>query len=155
MLADFGADVVTICRAKQGKVLSQADPVSRGKRSIALDLKRPEGLELLKKLASTADVFIEPFRPGVCEKMGCGPEVLCGLNPRLIYGRMTGFGQGDRATCQPRPSLTPFGRAMCSGGTKFEKMAGHDSNYLALSGVWSRSLPATAKPEQPPLFSIP
>ena len=113
MLADFGAEVVTICRAKSGKVLSQADPVSRGKRSIALNLKSPAGLDVLKDLASKADVFIEPFRPGVVEKMGCGPEVLCKLNPKLIYGRMTGFGQG---------------------GTAFEKMAGHDSNYLALSG---------------------
>ena len=114
ILADFGADVVSISRLVKGKVRSQADPVSRGKRSIALDLKSPEGLAALKRLASKADVFIEPFRPGVVEKMGCGPEVLCALNPRLIYGRMTGFGQG---------------------GTKFEKMAGHDANYLALSGT--------------------
>lgn len=114
ILADFGADVVSISRLVKGKVHSMSDPVSRGKRSIALDLKTPEGLAALKRLASKADVFIEPFRPGVVEKMGCGPDVMCALNPRLIYGRMTGFGQG---------------------GTKFEKMAGHDANYLALSGT--------------------
>mmetsp|Transcript_14822 Transcript_14822/g.22582 ORF Transcript_14822/g.22582 Transcript_14822/m.22582 type:complete len:401 (+) Transcript_14822:58-1260(+) len=114
VLADFGADVVTICRVSNGKVQSQEDPVSRGKRSIAVDLKSPEGLAAVKKMVEKADVFIEPFRPGVVERLGLGPEDLCKLNPRLIYGRMTGFGQG---------------------GTKFATMAGHDNNYLALSGT--------------------
>jgi alpha-methylacyl-CoA racemase len=123
MLADFGADVVTICRAKKGKVLSQADPVSRGKRSIALDLKQPEGLEVLKKLAATADVFIEPFRPGVCEKMGCGPDVLCGLNPRLIYGRMTGFGQGTNPQAHEL-QLTKSLRRCCQVGQSLKRWQG-------------------------------
>eukprot|EP00929_Paragymnodinium_shiwhaense_P014051 TRINITY_DN121924_c0_g1_i1.p1 TRINITY_DN121924_c0_g1~~TRINITY_DN121924_c0_g1_i1.p1 ORF type:complete len:423 (-),score=65.06 TRINITY_DN121924_c0_g1_i1:87-1289(-) len=114
VLADFGADVVTICRAEKGNVRSQHDPVSRGKRSIAIDMKSAEGLATLKSLIAKADVFVEPFRPGVAEKLGVGPDVLCKENPRLIYGRMTGWGQG---------------------GTKFEKMAGHDANYLALSGL--------------------
>jgi len=114
ILADFGADVVSISRVSNGKVASQNDPVSRGKRSIALDLKSPEGLATLKKMAEKADVFIEAFRPGVAEKMGCGPADLQAVNPGLIYGRMTGFGQG---------------------GDKYEKMAGHDANYLAVSGV--------------------
>ncbi|CAE8666890.1 unnamed protein product, partial [Polarella glacialis] len=82
--------------------------------SIAINMKSPEGVAALKCLASTADVFLEPFRPGVVEKLGIGPEVLCADNPRLVYGRMTGFGQG---------------------GTEFSNMAGHDSNYIALAGV--------------------
>jgi alpha-methylacyl-CoA racemase len=114
VLADFGADVITISRVVKGRVASQADPVSRGKRSIALDLKSADGVATLKKMVKQADVFIEPFRPGAVEKLGIGPDVLCAENPRLIYGRMTGFGQG---------------------GTKFEKMAGHDANYLALAGT--------------------
>ena len=71
-------------------LLRQNDPVSRGKRSIALDLKSDEGVATLLRLASTADVFVEPFRPGVVEKLGIGPDVLCAANERLIYGRMTG-----------------------------------------------------------------
>mmetsp|Transcript_80544 Transcript_80544/g.226571 ORF Transcript_80544/g.226571 Transcript_80544/m.226571 type:complete len:408 (-) Transcript_80544:91-1314(-) len=114
VLADFGADVVTICRASNGKVQSQDDPVSRGKCSIGVNLKTPEGLAAVRRLAAQADVFIEPFRPGVVERLGLGPEELCVANPKLIYGRMTGFGQG---------------------GTKYETMAGHDNNYLALSGA--------------------
>lgn len=114
VLADFGADVVTISRAKGGQILSQHDPVSRGKRCIALDVKTAGGLAAARRLAAQADVFIEPFRPGVAEKMGLGPEELCAANPRLIYGRMTGFGQG---------------------GTEYTTMAGHDANYLALSGT--------------------
>mmetsp|Transcript_56433 Transcript_56433/g.183354 ORF Transcript_56433/g.183354 Transcript_56433/m.183354 type:complete len:133 (+) Transcript_56433:62-460(+) len=74
VLADFGADVVTICRASNGKVQSQDDPVSRGKRSIGVNLKTPEGLAAVRRLAAQADVFIEPFRPGVVERLGLGPE---------------------------------------------------------------------------------
>lgn len=114
VLADFGADVITVCRAQGGSVRSQADPVSRGKRSIAIDVKSPQGVVTLKRLARSADVFLEPFRPGVVEKLGIGPEVLCKENPKLIYGRMTGFGQG---------------------GTEFSNMAGHDNNYIALAGT--------------------
>lgn len=114
VLADFGSDVVSVCAVKKGKVYSRGDPVSRGKRSLAVDLKCPEGVAVVRRMASQADVFIEPFRPGVTEKLGLGPTELCAANPRLIYGRLTGFGQG---------------------GNKFEKMAGHDANYLALSGA--------------------
>jgi alpha-methylacyl-CoA racemase len=119
-------------RVSKGKIMSQADPVSRGKRSIALDLKSPEGIAALKQLVAKADVFIEPFRPGVVEKMGLGPDVLCALNPRLIYGRMTGFGQG---------------------GTAFEKMAGHDANYLALSGTLDLFRRADDRPHPPMNFA--
>lgn len=114
MLADFGADVITVCRASNGIVQGKGDPVSRGKRSIGIDLKSAEGISTLKALALKADVFLEPYRPGVMEKLGLGPDELCAANPRLVYGRMTGWGQG---------------------GTRYEKMAGHDANYLALSGT--------------------
>lgn len=132
ILADFGADVVTISRAVGGKVHSENDPVSRGKRSVAIDLKSVEGVETLKFLAAGADIFIEPFRPGVAERLGLGPNVLCALNPRLIYGRMTGFGQG---------------------GTAFEKMAGHDANYLALSGVLDAFRRGKERPFPPANFA--
>ena len=78
---------MTVCRASKGRVRSQGDPVSRGKRSIALDLKKPSGIELLKRLVATFDVFIEPFRPGVVERLGIGPDELMKINPRLIYAR--------------------------------------------------------------------
>eukprot|EP00729_Bicosta_minor_P004371 gene4371-27116_t len=81
MLADFG------------KARSQNDPVSRGKRSIALDLKSPAAIATFRRLVKSVDVVVEPFRPGVMEKLGLGPDVLCGDNPRLIYARMTGWGQ--------------------------------------------------------------
>lgn len=118
VLADFGADVVTVCRAQGGQARSQGDPVSRGKRSVAVNIKTAEGVKVVQKIASTVDVFLEPFRPGVVEKLGLGPEVLCSENPGLIYGRMTGYGQG---------------------GTEFSSMAGHDNNYLALAGAGMRS----------------
>lgn len=131
VLADFGADVITVCRASGGKVLSQHDPVSRGKRSISVDVKSKEGLAALKALAAKVDVFVEPFRPGVVEKLGLGPEVLCELNPRLIYGRMTGFGQG---------------------GTAYTEMAGHDANYLSLSGALDFFRRGTERPMPPANF---
>ncbi len=116
VLADFGADVVSVSRVgKGGRVRSQGDPVSRGKRSIALDLKAPRGKALLREMVRRADCLIEPFRPGVMEKLGLGPDVLLADNPRLIYARMTGWGQ----TGDPRVYTT----------------AGHDANYLAVSGA--------------------
>lgn len=132
VLADFGADVVTVCKAQGGIVLSQQDPVSRGKRSIAIDIKSREGVKVLKRLAASADVFLEPFRPGVVEKLGIGPEVLCSVNPKLIYGRMTGFGQG---------------------GSEYRQMAGHDSNYIALSGLLDFFRRGTEKPFPPANFA--
>jgi len=122
VLADFGADVITIVRVsrnKKGEAVVDSEPstLGRGKRSIAIDLKAKEGIEAVKKLAKQSDVFIEPFRPGTVEKLGIGPEDLMAVNPRLIYGRMTGWGQGG----DPKVSLS----------------AGHDSNYLALSGALS------------------
>ncbi|XP_074994092.1 alpha-methylacyl-CoA racemase [Calonectris borealis] len=114
ILADFGAQVVRVDRTPRSAVA--ADVQGRGKRSLALDLKRPAGAAALKRLCCRADVLIEPFRHGVMEKLGLGPKVLLEENPRLIYARLTGFGQTG----------------------KYAKSAGHDINYLALSGVLSK-----------------
>ncbi len=109
ILADFGADVVRVDRPNA----RSADFLSRGKRSIAIDLKKPEGVETLLRLLERADVLVEPFRPGVMERLGLGPEVALGRNSRLIYARLTGFGQ--------------------SGA--YANMAGHDINYIATAGT--------------------
>lgn len=112
VLADFGADVVRVDRSTSAMNL---DVLAQNKRSIALNLKSPAGIEALIRLCEKADVVIEPFRPGVMERLGLGPDVLLKRNPRLIYARMTGFGQEGH----------------------YAKMAGHDINYLAISGVLS------------------
>lgn len=88
------------------------DTLSRGKRSIAVNLKKPEGRDLVRKLAISSDVLIEPYRRGVMEKLGLGPENLLQENPKLIYARLTGFGQSGALADR----------------------AGHDINYLAISG---------------------
>ncbi|KAF4976516.1 hypothetical protein FZEAL_6834 [Fusarium zealandicum] len=120
LLADAGASVLRIDRAQPGTSSSVApravpteDMLARHKASIAVDLKSGRGVALIKRLASRADVLIDPFRPGVLEKLGLGPDVLLALNPRLIYGRMTGFRRDG----------------------KYALMAGHDINYLAISGA--------------------
>jgi alpha-methylacyl-CoA racemase len=115
ILADLGADVVRVDRATPGAdVLGiPADPLARGRRSIGVNTKTPEGVELVLKLCDTADVLIEGFRPGVAERIGLGPDVVHARNPRLVYGRMTGWGQdGPLATA-----------------------AGHDINYIGISGA--------------------
>ncbi|XP_053860118.1 alpha-methylacyl-CoA racemase [Vidua macroura] len=117
ILADFGAQVVRVDRLSQSAAaLAHGDVQARGKRSLALDLKQPQGAAVLRRLCGRADVLIEPFRHGVMERLGLGPEVLLQENPRLIYARLTGFGQTG----------------------KYAKSAGHDINYLALSGVLSK-----------------
>jgi alpha-methylacyl-CoA racemase len=116
MLADMGADVLRVDRAVKGGggvVAAKNDLLNRGKRSIAVDLKKPEGIETILKLVEGADVITEGFRPGVMERLGLGPDVVLKRNPKIIYGRMTGFGQEG-----------PMALA-----------AGHDINYIALSGV--------------------
>ncbi|KAM6290032.1 alpha-methylacyl-CoA racemase [Aegotheles albertisi] len=114
ILADFGAQVVRVDRASRPGLATDAQ--GRGKRSLVLDLKRAEGSAALRRLCCQADVLIEPFRHGVMEKLGLGPQVLLQENPRLIYARLTGFGQTGR----------------------YARSAGHDINYLALSGVLSK-----------------
>jgi alpha-methylacyl-CoA racemase len=117
LLADMGADVVRVDRA--GAVTGgdpaapPADVLNRGRRSVGLDLKNPDGVETLLRMVEAADVLIEGFRPGVCERLGIGPDVCRARNPRLVYGRMTGWGQSG-----------PYSQA-----------AGHDINYIALAGA--------------------
>ena len=94
----------------------------RNKRSIAVNLKQRAGVEIVQDLCTTADVLLEPYRPGVMEKLGLGPQVCLARNPRLVYARLTGFGQTG----------------------SLAHRAGHDINYLAISGVLSVSFCAWA-----------
>ncbi|KAM0346042.1 hypothetical protein ACHAPU_005803 [Fusarium lateritium] len=113
LLADAGASVLRIDRARSGAPTPTEDMLARHKSSISVDLKSEAGVALIKHLSSQADVIIDPFRPGVLEKLKLGPDVLCSLNERLIYSRMTGFRRDG----------------------KYALMAGHDINYLAVSGT--------------------
>ncbi len=117
MLADMGADVLRIDRAEQvmgGDPASPpADVLNRGRRSVGIDLKNPDGVETVLGLVEQADVLLEGFRPGVAERLGLGPDDCLARNPRLVYGRMTGWGQDG-----------PYALA-----------AGHDINYIALAGA--------------------
>lgn len=131
MLADMGADIVRIDRAESvmgGDPNSPpADLLGRGRRSIGVDLKSPEGLELVLDLVAGADALLEGFRPGVCERLGLGPDVCLERNPRLVYGRMTGWGQEG-----------PYAQS-----------AGHDINYIALAGALEPIGRAGEKPLAP------
>ena len=128
MLADHGAQVVRVERATaRPDDPPPVDCQQRNRRSIALNLKCPAAAEVLLRLVETADAFIEGFRPGVTERLGVGPEACLARNPRLVYGRMTGWGQDG-----------PLARA-----------AGHDINYLALSGALHMIGPAGGKPVPP------
>ncbi len=122
-LADLGADVITIHRKESsGSVTGDASLLDRGKRSISLDLKDSDDLKIARALIATADGLIEGFRPGVMERLGLGPQKCQVENPKLVYGRMTGWGQT---------------------GPK-SQMAGHDLNYIATSGaLWYASDPDT------------
>src|SRR5882724_6880098 len=95
VLADLGADVLRVDRAGAGAGLGRTpgNPLDRGRRSLAADLKAPGAAELVLGLASRADVLVEGFRPGVAERLGFGPDAALERNPRLVYGRMTGWGQ--------------------------------------------------------------
>ncbi|MER6152905.1 CaiB/BaiF CoA-transferase family protein [Streptomyces hirsutus] len=119
VLADLGADVLRVDRAQLSRTALPRDPrtdlLNRGRPSVALDLKHSQGVETLLTLTERADVLIEGFRPGVAERLGFGPEVCLERNPRLVYGRMTGWGQDGPLASDP----------------------GHDINYLAVSGVLS------------------
>ena len=112
LLSDMGADIIRIDR-KGGAGGYPSDTNSRGRKSIALDLKKPEAIEAVLKLVEQADVIQEGFRPGVMERLGLGPDVVQARNPKIVYGRMTGWGQ--------------FGT--------LSQAAGHDINYIALTGA--------------------
>jgi alpha-methylacyl-CoA racemase len=116
MLADFGADVIEVRRPGPVEV-DAADQFVRGKRQLTIDLRAPGGAELIVRLADTADVFLESYRPGTMERRGLGPDVLLGRNPRLVYTRLTGWGQSGpyaatagrwapSARMSPSPRLT-------------------------------------------------
>ncbi len=115
LLSDMGAEVIRVDRTKGGTAVgaNPADVMARGRKSIAVDLKHPDGVETVLRLLSSADVLIEGFRPGVMERLGLGPEVCLARNPRLVYGRMTGWGQEG-----------PLAHA-----------AGHDIAYIAITGA--------------------
>ena len=98
LLSDMGAEVVRIDR-KGGRGANKFDITSRGRRSLALDLKNPDAVKTALKLISQADALLEGFRPGVMEKLGLGPDVALKANPKLVYGRMTGWGLLARARC--------------------------------------------------------
>lgn len=128
MLADLGADVVRIERASAAAdEPAPKDPLLRSRRSIAMDIRQPGGSETLLRLVERADVLIEGFRPGVAERLGVGPKECLDRNPRLVYGRMTGWGQDG-----------PLAHA-----------AGHDINYIALSGALSLIGTPGGKPVPP------
>jgi len=119
LLADFGADVVVVDRLSKGAPeipnIMEKNPFDRGKRSMRVNLKSDQGIEIVRRLIRSADVLIEPYRPGVMEALGLGPDVVMGTNPALIYARLTGWGQNGA----------------------YAGMAGHDINYIALSGALS------------------
>ena len=117
MLADMGADVIRVDRADRvrGGDPDQppADVMNRGRRSIGVDLKSSDGIEVVMRLVASSDALIEGFRPGVAERLGIGPDECLARNPALVYGRMTGWGQSG----------------------PYAPRAGHDINYVALSGT--------------------
>jgi alpha-methylacyl-CoA racemase len=113
MLADLGAEIVRVDRKSTAGTKRPADILARGRKSIAVDLKHPDGVETVLKLIDQADALIEGFRPGVMERLGLGPDVCAARNPKLVYGRMTGWGQEG-----------PMAHA-----------AGHDINYISLTGA--------------------
>ncbi|OAA56966.1 alpha-methylacyl-CoA racemase [Niveomyces insectorum RCEF 264] len=136
--ADAGAEVLRIDRPVPGRSHTPAaaaaaaggatdDLLARHKASIAVDLKSPAGVALVRALARDADVLIDPYRPGVLERRGLGPDVLCAANPRLVYARLSGFRRDG----------------------KYHAMAGHDINYLAVSGLLSVLGRAGDKPTPP------
>jgi len=132
LLADMGADVLRVDRLEGTDLGLPLDPkfdvMARGRRSIALDLKQPQAVEIVLALAEKADALIDGFRPGVTERLGLGPEACFARNPRLVYGRVTGWGQDG-----------PLAQA-----------AGHDINYIAISGA----LHAIGRAGEPPVSPL-
>lgn len=129
LLADLGAEVIRIDRpGETARLAPERDATRRGRRSLTLDLKCAAAVAVLLRLVETADALIEGFRPGVAERLGFGPEICLARNPRLVYGRMTGFGQSG-----------PLAQA-----------AGHDLNYIALAGV-AHGIGRAEAPPVPPL----
>jgi alpha-methylacyl-CoA racemase len=131
LLADLGADVVSVQRLSTGDlgfdIDTRFDFLNRSKSAVGVDLKSPEGVGLILDLIAGADLLIEGFRPGVMERLGLGPKICHGVNPRLVYGRMTGWGQDG----------------------PMAQMAGHDINYIALTGALAAIGPNGGAPVPP------
>jgi alpha-methylacyl-CoA racemase len=130
MLSDMGAEVLRVDRAEAVRAGARApveDVLGRGRRSVGIDLKHPQGRDTVLRLVESADALIEGFRPGVTERLGLGPDECLARNPKLVYGRMTGWGQSG-----------PYAHT-----------AGHDINYIALSGTLSMIGRAGEKPTPP------
>ncbi len=127
ILADMGAEVIRIERAGAWNPLKSSDISFRGKKSVVVNLKESEGVETLLRMVENADVLIDPYRPGVCEKLGVGPDECLQRNPKLIFARMTGWGQEG-----------PLAKA-----------AGHDINYIAITGALYATGRKGAKPVPP------
>lgn len=128
MLADLGAEVIRVDRAPAESPSPMETVSGRGKKSLVLNLKDPQGVDTFLRMVENVDVLIDPFRPGVCEKLGVGPEVCMARNPKLIFARMTGWGQEG-----------PLAKA-----------AGHDINYIALTGALFANGSGEGRP-MPPL----
>ncbi|MDP1554221.1 MAG: CaiB/BaiF CoA-transferase family protein, partial [Hyphomonas sp.] len=127
LLSDLGADVVRIDRPGDGRPGRAADVMSRGRRSIGLNLKDPKDVEVAMKLLEKADGLIEGFRPGVMERNGLGPDEVLKRNPKLVYGRMTGWGQTGALS----------------------QSAGHDLNYIAITGALHAMGDGDGRPRPP------
>jgi alpha-methylacyl-CoA racemase len=131
LLSDMGADIIRVDRAAQVNPAvfekTNLEPLYRGRRSIGVDLKSPEGVELVLKLVEKADALFEGYRPGVTERLGLGPDVCLDRNPKLVYGRMTGWGQEG-----------PLAQA-----------AGHDIDYIAVAGALAHFGREGSKPTPP------
>ncbi|XP_023951495.2 alpha-methylacyl-CoA racemase [Bicyclus anynana] len=124
ILSDFGASVTVVQKIESSPV----NVLSNGKRTISLNLKSKEGIDIFKKLCAESDILIDTFRPGVLEKLGLGPTPLIEKNPKLIYARLTGYGQDGN----------------------YKEKAGHDINYIAMSGLLSM-LSKNQQPPHPPI----
>ncbi len=129
MLSDMGAEVIRVDRP-QSPAKARKDALSRGRKSLAIDLKQPRGVEVALRLLESADGLIEGFRPGVMERLGLGPDVCREINSKLVYGRMTGWGQDG-----------PLAQA-----------AGHDTNYMRSQACCTPSATETDHPSCPSIW---
>jgi alpha-methylacyl-CoA racemase len=131
LLADMGAEVLRVDRVDAADAVDRSRPATsamdRGKQAVAIDLKHPDGVEALLRIVEQADAFVDVWRPGVAERLGLGPDACLARNPRLVYGRLTGWGQAG-----------PYAHA-----------AGHDIDYIALAGALEQLGRAGEKPTPP------
>ena len=128
LLSDMGAEVVRVDRAQSVGQRTGTDTITgRGRRALAVDLKNPDGVECVLRMVEQADALIEPFRPGVMERLGLGPDTCLAHNPRIVYGRMTGWGQDGPLAL----------------------VAGHDINYISLAGALAHFAREGGQPTPP------